>query len=191
MKSRLVLLLAALAAFNALSGCGGGGSSSTPEPATIAPASSSVFVEAAVRPQGSVKSNIESLAQNVAGIDDLGTKIVGELEKSAKEDGEPFDYAKEVEPWLGEEGAVFLTGYDGDNFSGHGFVLQTTDTGATQEFVDRQAKSDKEPVTEGSYEGIEYKTEADGTTIGVVGDFLVIGGDTKSFKEVVDASNGE
>jgi hypothetical protein len=191
MKSRRVLLLAALAAACALAGCGGGGSSNS-DPAAVAPAESPVFVEATIRPEGSLKSSIDSLARSVAGIDDVGGLIVTELEKSASESGQSFDYAKEVEPWLGEEAGLFLSGYDGSDFSGYGVVLPTSDTGATQDFIDKQAESNDEPVKDGSYEGVDYKVESDdGTTIGLVDDFLVIAKDERSFKEAVDASDGE
>jgi len=193
MSRRLVLPLAAVTAALAFAGCGGSGdSSSSTDPASIAPADSPVFIEAAIRPGGSLKTSIDSLAKNVAGIDSVGGKIVAELEKSASADGEPFDYAKEVEPWLGEEAGLFLGRYDGDDFSGYGVLLPTSDTGATQDFIDKQAKESDEPVEDGSYEGVDYKIESDdGTTIGLIGDFLVIAQDERTFKSAVDASNGE
>jgi hypothetical protein len=45
---------------------------------------------------------------------------------------------------------------------------------------------------QGSYEGVDYDVQSDdGTTIGVVGDFLVFAEDVATFKQMVDASNGE
>jgi len=52
-----------------------------------------------VQPEGKLKSNVESLAKSLGGINDLGGLIVSELESSAGSSGEEFDYEKEVEPW--------------------------------------------------------------------------------------------
>jgi hypothetical protein len=193
MKARLVLGLCSLAAALALSACGGGGgSSSGSDLAGVAPPGSPVYIEATLRPQGDVKSNLEALAREVAGVDDLGGTIVEKLEESAREDGEPFDYDKEVDPWLGERAGIFLERYDGEDFQGYGVALQTTDAGAAEDFVDKQTSEAKEPAENGSYEGVDYKVEADdGTTVGVVGELLVIAQDEQSFKDAVDASNGE
>ena len=193
-KTRLALpVLAAAAALALFAGCGGGGDeSSSSDPATIAPPDSGLFVEGAVRPGGSLKADVESLAENIAGVDDLGETIVSEIEKTAEADGEPFDYSEEVEPWLGEKGGAALGGYDGDNFSKVVVALQSTDTGATQEFIDTLSEESDEKVKEGSYEGIDFKIEPDsGAVVGVVGDFLVFTGDEASFKEAIDASQGE
>ena len=93
-----------------------------------------------MRPEGELKSNIESLAKSIGGVDDLGGKIVSELEKSASSSGEELDYEKEVEPWLGEKGGLFFEHYDGNDFSGYGVAIQTTDADATQSFVDKQGQ---------------------------------------------------
>jgi hypothetical protein len=190
--NRLVLLVAAAIAALAVAGCGGGSSDSGSDPASLAPPKSPLFVEATVRPEGELKTNIESLAKSIGGIDDLGGLIVSKLEKSATSSGEEFDYEKEVEPWLGEKGGVSFEHYDGSNFSGYGVAIQTTDAGAAQDFIDAKAKSGDEPVKDASYEGVDFKVESgEGTAIGVVGDFLVIAEDEAAFKGVVDASNGE
>ena len=190
MKARLALLFAAIAAVLAFAGCGGGGSSSGP--ASLAPPKSPLFVEVAVQPQGSVKSNLESLAKNVAGINDLGGLIVSKLESSASGSGNKVDFGKEVQPWLGERAGIFFQRYDGNNFTGYGVAVQTTDTASAQSFIDRQAKSSDEPVKDASYEGIAFKVQSsDGTSIGLVGEFLVVAEDERAFRDAVDASKGE
>src|SRR5215218_8887116 len=109
MKLRLVLpvLIVALAALVVVAGCGGsddGGSGET-DPASVAPAKAPVFIGFTVRPEGETKENIEALAQKIAGVDDLGELIITELENEAADEGEEFDYEKEVEPWLGRKAA--------------------------------------------------------------------------------------
>jgi Protein of unknown function (DUF3352) len=192
-KPRLVLLVATATAALAVAGCGGGsGGSSGSDPATLAPPKSPLFVEVAVQPEGELKANVESLARSIGGIDDLGGLIVSEFENSASDSEQEFDYAKEVEPWLGEKGGIFFQEYDGDDFEGYGVAVQTTDADATREFVDKQSEQNDEVPEEGSYEGVDYEVQADdGTTIGVVGDFLVFAEDSAIFKQMVDASNGE
>jgi hypothetical protein len=192
MKARLVLTLAALAAALALvaSGCGGSGGSGSGggDAATLAPIDSSVYIEGTVRPEGSLKADIESLAANVAGITDPGGLIIGQLESEASSEGEEFDYEKEIEPWLGERAGLFLREYDGEDFQGYGIAIETTDAAATQKFVDAHTKEDKSA----SYEGTDFMvSSSDGTAVGVVGDLLVIAEDKKAFESAVDASNGE
>ncbi len=190
MKSRPALVVAALGALVLLIvGCGG---SSAPDVADLAPPGSPVFVEGAVRPSGELKENTDAVAMRIAGIDNLGDFVVSELESSAQADGEPFDYEKEVEPWLGERAGVFFEKLEGGDLSSPGVIVESTDTGATQEFIDTQVKSSKVPYEESSYEGVEFEVGGeDGNAIGVIGDFLAVGDDERVFKQMVDASNGD
>jgi hypothetical protein len=192
-KARLLLPAAVVAAALAVAGCGGSGDSgSGSDPATLAPPKAPLFIAASVQPEGELKANVESLAKSIAGVDDLGGLIVSEIESSASDSGEDFDYAQEVEPWLGEKGGLFFQEYDGDEFEGYGAAIQSTDTAATQDFIDKRAEASDEAPEQGSYEGVDYEVQADdGTTIGVVGDFLVFAEDSATFKQMVDASNGE
>ena len=183
-KSRPILLLATALAALVIAGCGGGGDSGS-DPAALAPPESPLFIEATLRPEGEMKANIESLAKSIGGIDDLGALILAAT-------GEDFDYESEVEPWLGERGGLSFQTYDGDDFEGYGFAIQTTDSAAAQDFIDKQSEDGDTVPEEGSYEGVDYKTEPDdGTTIGITGDFLVIAEDSEAFKAMVDASAGE
>ncbi|HEY0317217.1 MAG TPA: DUF3352 domain-containing protein [Solirubrobacterales bacterium] len=190
MKAGPVLFLAAPAAALALviGGCSGGGDSSGGgDPATLAPVDAPVYVEATVRPEGSLAKNVESLTADVAGITDPGGLIVGMLESEAESSGEELDFEKEIEPWLGEKAGLFLQEYDGEDFQGYGIAIESTDAGATQDFVDKHGKEDRD----GTYEGIDFKVSDDETVVGVVGGFLAIAEDKKSFEAMVDSFDGE
>jgi hypothetical protein len=195
MKARSVLILlgAAIAAALIFAGCGGsgddGGSSST-DPASLAPPDSLFYLEV-TRPKGKAAANVDALAKKIAGIDDLGEFIISELESSSVDSGE-VDYAKEIEPWLGEKAAFFPRKYDGDDFSEGGAALQTTDAGEAEEFLENRPDSAEEPVEEESYEGVDYRVDSgDGSAIGVIGDFIAYAEDEDTFKAMVDASDGE
>jgi hypothetical protein len=193
-KLRLVpfLLLATLVALF-VAGCGGGddsGSGGT-DPASVAPAGAPVFIQATIRPEGETKTNIEALAQKIAGIDDLGELIVEELESSASDDGEELDFEKEVDPWLGDEAGIFLQEYEEDDFEGYGAAIQASDEEAARDFVNEQIEADDEEAKDGSYEGVDFKVEEDETAIGVFDGLVVFAEDEAIFKEMVDASNGE
>lgn len=188
----LPLLLVALAAL-IVAGCGGGDDSSSggSDAATLAPPTAPVFIDFAVRPEGAMKTNIEELAKKLAGVDDLGDLIVTELENSASEDGEELDFEKEVEPWLGERGGLFLQEYEEEDFEGYGAAIQTEDEGEAQEFVDKQSESSDESFKDGSYEGVDFEVQEDETTIGVFDGFVVFAENEAIFKTMVDASDGE
>lgn len=192
-RTRLVLpaLAALLAAALVFAGCGGSDSSGSDLAGFAAPGSL-VYVEGTVKPTGELKSNVDSLAQAVGGIDNLGEYVVAKLEESSREDGESFDFAKEVEPWLGEKAAVAFKGLKDGKLSEPVVVVESTDVAATENFIDAQAKQSKVPYKDASYEGVDFKVGgSEGKAIGVVGESLVVADGESSFKAAVDASNGE
>ena len=189
----IVLSIAAVAAAILLAGCGGGGGGggTTADPATLAPADAPLFIEGTLRPQGELKSNIESLAQKIAGISDPGQLIIDQINSGLADANtdEKLTSQDDIEPWLGEKAGIYFSHYDGDVFSGVAGVIQTTDGGAAADFVQKA----KEPGDkEASYEGVDYVTgEAGGTTAGVIDDFLVVADDEQTFKDAVDNSGGD
>lgn len=192
-KSRLVLpvLFAALLAL-AVAGCGGGSDSGgDSDAAELAPPKAPLFIGFVVQPEGETKANIETLSKSIAGVD-LGELIVSELEKSAAEEGESFDFKKEVEPWLGEKGGFFGREYDGEDFKGYGIALEVSDEGEARSFVEKILGKEDEAPKDGSYEGVDFQVQAeDGTAVGVFDGFLVVAEDEAVFKQMVDASEGE
>jgi hypothetical protein len=174
-----------------LTACGGGSDGSLSDPADLAPPKSPLFIEAAVQPEGEMATNVNALAQQIAGVDDLGELIVSELESSAADSGEELDFEKEVAPWLGEKGGLFFEEFDGEDFHRYGIAIQTTDADAAQAFLDKQSEQSDDPVQDGSYEGVDYTVESDdGTTVGMVEGFLAIAEDEATFQAMVDSGNG-
>jgi len=152
-----------------------------------------LFIEGELKPEGEAGADVEALAKKIAGIEDLGQTAAEALEESAASNGEPLDFAKDVEPWLGNHSGIYLESYDGNEFNEGGAMVETTDTGAAQEFIDeRVGGGDGESARQASYEGVDYVVDPeDGQAIGIVGDFLAFGETEKSFKAMVDASKGE
>jgi hypothetical protein len=196
---RIPLSISAFAVLVAflVAGCGsgsGGGSnsSSSNTPATLAAPGSVVYVEGDLKPTGALKSNVDAIANKIAGIDDLGEFVVSELESSADDEGEPVDFATEVEPWLGKTAGVAFEHLEGEELSEPLIAIQTTNAKATQKFIDKQAGGGKDPYKDLTYKGIDFKVGGpDGTAIGVIGEWAVIAEGEKAFKAAVDASNGD
>ena len=192
-KTRLVLpVLAAAAALALLAGCGSSNGGSSTNPASVAPPETPVFIEATIQPTGTLKTNLEGIANRVAGVGDLGGTIASYIEQSATSSGEPLDFEKEVQPWLGEKAGIFLTEFDGENFEGTGFAIEVTDTGEAQEFIDKKVESGEGEFKDESYEGVDYKFDSSNeTSVGIVGNFVVFTQEKATFEAAVDASKGE
>jgi hypothetical protein len=174
-----------------VTGCGDSGPSSS-DPASLAPPESPLFIEGTVLPKGQLQADVDQIASTVAGVDNLGDLIVSELESSASDEGESFDFDKEVKPWLGERAGAFFEHFDGEDLTSSGFVLPSTDTDATQAFIDSQVEGNNDPVEDGSYEGVDYWVDTgDDEVIGLIGDFYVQTEGKRAFEHAVDASEGD
>ncbi|HKQ18016.1 MAG TPA: DUF3352 domain-containing protein, partial [Solirubrobacterales bacterium] len=184
---RLVpVLLAAVLAALLIAACGddsGGGEGS--DLAGFAPAATPVFVQGEVRPEGDLRTNIEDMVQNVAGID-AGAQIVNQIDAGLADQN--LTWEDDISPWLGQNGAIFISGFGGDDVENGAVLLETTDSGAAEDFVAKLAESESD-VQEQEYEGVSYRSDGD-LAVGLVDDVLV-GGDPKAFEAAVDASNGD
>ena len=189
MIRRAPILLVACAAL-LLAGCGGGGGGANDDLASLAPSDSSLYLESVIRPEGGQKDAIESLASRVGGIQDPGGAILGRLNAVLAQTGSEVTYEKDIEPWLGQRAAIFFSSFQG-NPPPFAAIIETTDSGAAQAFLDKVATPDQ-GIKQATYNGVKYfqtSERAGGIAFGLVDDFLVFG-TLDRFKAAVDASNG-
>jgi Protein of unknown function (DUF3352) len=184
-----VLAVAALAV--AVAGCGGGGGSSPADLAAFAPPESVLYLQVEIQPKEPTKGNVDSIAKRVGGIGNLGDYIVSKLEKSAQENGESVDFAKEVEPWLGERAAAIFTA-QGLNHEEGSFVVESTDPQAAQKFIDSHTRESSHPYRDAEYKGVSFKVGGkDANAVGVVDGSIVESDNEAEFQQVVDATTEE
>jgi Protein of unknown function (DUF3352) len=172
-----------------VAGCGSGGGGANDDLASVAPADAPLYLESVIRPEGGQKDAIESLASRVGGITDPGAVILSRLNAALAQSGTDASYEKDIEPWLGERAAIFFQSFQSD--PPFAIVIETTDSGAAQAFLDKAAASSN-GAKKATYNGVQYfeATGEEGTfAVGVVDDFLVFG-TLDGFKAAVDASNG-
>src|SRR5215212_6154516 len=162
-NNRLRALFIGLAALTALfvAGCGGDdGGGSSGDLAGYAPQDSPVYIE------GTIRSELGS------------------------DDDSGMSYEDDIEPWLGDEAAIFLGDFTGED-ENSGVIVATTDSDAAQKFIDKIADLAGDSLKEDSYDGSDYLTSDDGESFGIVDDAVVFGGSEKVFQAVADASGGD
>jgi hypothetical protein len=192
LKFPALILIAALAAI-LVAGCGGGSSGGGGgEPASLAPETTPVYLEASLAPEAKVSEELDELAQNVLGIENVGDYITEKIESSVVvSEGERFNFEEEVEPWLGEKVGLFLKEYDGNDFKGGGIALETSNPGETEEFFEKHVEEATEKAEEGEFEGDKYwVSPEDESVVGVIGDYLAYGETLPDFEEMVKTSEG-
>lgn len=164
--------------------------------ASLAPPDTPFYVEAAIQPEGDRAEAITSLSRSIAGIDDPGGRVTALLDSELQSEDVPFTYAEDVEPWLGETGALFIRSFEAADFAGDmadaAVMIEVTDADAASDFLERVSTAGPEArLEERTYEGVDYFTDPrEQGAVGLVGDAMV-GGTEAAFKAAVDASAGE
>jgi hypothetical protein len=170
-----------------------GGDDEAAEPAALVPEGASLYAEAVVRPEGDQADAIDEALAKLAGEEDVGGRIVAELNAALSEQPGGLTWGEDIEPWLGERAAFFIaeieSAADLEEGEGQGgFLLEQTDEDAAREFVEAAAATEPE-IEEASYEEVDYWTDGE-FAAGVVGDYLVFTNDSL-FTEVVDLESGD
>lgn len=194
-----------------VSACGGGDSDDANSAlAKYVPADAAVYVEGSVRPEQGLSDDVDELATKLTGkplSDTIDEALAGAQEGDVS-------YEDDVEPWLGEDAAMYVAGdlaneitdsaaagdtsLGLDDTSGAmdsgdqdvGIVAETTDVDATQSFIDKAAGPGG--ATDGEYEGFSYKvSKDDDSVLGIVDDYVVFATTEEVFKAMVDASKGD
>ena len=124
--------------------------------------------------------------------------MIEALDRSFADAGLDLSYADDVEPWLGDRAAAFVSSFESsrvaDGIPDFAALLAVDDADAARDFVHRAGESAPGTDEQRSYAGFEYDYHVaphePGVAIGIVDDVLVLGTEP-AFKVAVDASEGE
>lgn len=187
------LLAVAAAASALLAGCGDGGEG-TSELAQFAPPDAPFYVEAAIFPDDERTDAIASLTERIGGISDPKGELISEIDAELRSADLDVTYEEDVEPWMGEEAALFARSFEAADVSAGmadvAYLATVTDVDAAQSFIDDMATADPdEGVEERTYGDVTYRSDGE-TAAGLVDGTLVVGTEA-GFKAAVDASGGD
>jgi hypothetical protein len=193
--ARLVLIACALAvAMGALAGCGdddGGGGGL----ASLAPPDTPMYAEALIRPGADQANAIESFTERAGGISEPGTLLTSRIDAMLATAGIDATYADDVEPWLGDHAAVYVSSFEptsaGDSTPDFAVLLEVDDAEAARDFLQEAVEQDPAEEEQQTYEDTEYFRTEDGAAAGVVDDKALVLGTEAAFQVAVDSSQGE
>jgi hypothetical protein len=156
-------------------------------PASLVPADAAGYFELSVRPEGEAREDAEAALGTLLDTEQPGEEIIALLEREAAQEGEGFDWERDIEPWLGERAAAFPSDLAGESEAT--LVVETTDPELALDYV-REQEGTEDGEREREYEGRSFQLGDDGDAFGLLDDSLVFG-DVRGFRQAVDASEGD
>ncbi|MDX6640697.1 MAG: hypothetical protein QOF12_1708 [Solirubrobacteraceae bacterium] len=192
MRSRLCVLLAVAAV--PLAGCGSsattGSSGPGADPATLVPSTTPLYIEAVVRPDGSLRDGATAALGKLLATGDPGAKITALLDRSSGSSDVTWE---DLKPWLGKRVGVFLTSIGSAHTQG-AVIADTTDTGKAQaslgQIVRRSAARSHGSPAGQSYRGVGLQVDPKGDVAAGVVDGYALLGSVSGVHQAIDVARG-
>jgi hypothetical protein len=183
-------ILLAIALFScsvvAVAGCGNDSSSSSGA-ASVAPASSLVYGEATLRPEGDQKAAVEALVNKFPGEGSAGDRIQRLMETLFTEAETSLSYREDVEPWLGDEAGFFVSNLRGQEGEADAALLVATeDEDATVDAVEKASNARKR-----EHRGYDVYVYDDGQEAAAVVDGWLALGTPGAVEAAIDTAEGD
>ncbi|MET0614255.1 MAG: DUF3352 domain-containing protein [Thermoleophilaceae bacterium] len=154
-------------------------------PSELVPAGAVIYGEANLRPEGDQKQAIDSILSKFPGGGQAGDKLKDLIEKGLRESDAPISFKEDIEPWLGDEAALFATGLGPNGqLEGSAGLIATTDEGKARDALEKSAEG---KTQKHSYNDVDYLTDDSGQAGAVFDGFLVLGTEA-GVKAAIDAS---
>ena len=178
-----VLSITALAA----AGCGKDGEAASGA-SELVPAGSVMYGEATLKPEGDQKEAIDAILAKFPGGGQAGDKLKGLIEKGLRESDVPVSFEEDIEPWLGDEAAFFIssigpTGEDPQSAAG---LIATDDEDKARAALEKSAEG---KLTKTSYKDVELLSDETKQVAAVFDGFVVLGTEA-GVKAAIDTSKG-
>jgi hypothetical protein len=166
-------------------GCGNSGSASS-DAASLAPAGALLYGEATLRPEGAQKAALDDLVSKFPGKGSAGDRIGRWLEMLVAESDSGLSYEQDIEPWLGDEAAFFISAVapSGEQADA-AFLVATEDEDATVDAIEKEGDTRK---TE--HEGHDLYVASDEEGAAAVVDGWLALGTTRGVKAAIDTADG-
>jgi hypothetical protein len=188
LRAAALTLTCALLALTAAA-CGESASGGDADPASLVPAGTPMYFEAAVQPTGDRRENALAAAGKVLRTDDPAGKLRELINKALADEDSGLTWEKDFAPWLGEDAGVWVSNLEAAEPS-FAAIVAIKDAEAAGAALGRFKQSGDETWTKRSYEGIDYEvSSSEGNAVGIVDDFLVAATED-AFKRTVDMRDG-
>ncbi len=182
-KLLLTLVAVSIAALVAI-GCGRQDEAASGA-SELVPAGSVIYGEATLKPEGDQKEAIDAILSKFPGGGQAGDKLKDLIEQGMRESDAPISFKEDIEPWLGDEAAFFVTnlGPTGGTAAG---LIATDDEDKAREALEKSAEG---KLTKHDYKDVEYLTDESEEAGAVFDGFLVLGTE-EGVKAAIDTSKG-
>jgi len=182
---KLIVLLAALSiAVVAAAGCGNDNEAASGA-SELVPAGSVIYAEVNLKPEGDQKEAIDSIVSKFPGGGEAGDKLKALIEKGLSESDSQLSFKKDIEPWLGDEAALFATGVGRNGqLEATAGLIATDDEDKARDTLEKSAEGRTKDHT---HKDVDYLTDESGEAGAVFDGFLVIGSEA-GVKAAIDAS---
>lgn len=183
---RILLIIVALTTAIAFAAACGNDDTSSSEAASLAPAGSLIYGEATLRPEGDQKAALDDLVAKFPGEGSASDRVGRWLQMLVAESDTGLSYEEDIQPWLGDEGAFFVSAFRADGQEGDGAVLVATeDEDATVDAIEKEGGTRK---TEHDGHDLYVATDQEGAAA-VVDGWLALG-TPRAVKAAIDTAAG-
>ena len=190
MRKLLITVAALYVTALPVAGCGGNEQSAS-SAAELIPAGAVMYGEATLKPEGDQKAALDSLLAKFPGGGQAGEKLKEAIEKGLRESQGDLSFKDDIEPWLGDEAAFFVSGFNlTGGFESSALLVATEDEGGAEDALEKAAEG---KVTKQDYNGVEYLTDESGgdTHAGAVFDGYLVLGNEAGVRAAIDTSKGD
>jgi hypothetical protein len=183
---RKLAVLLAVVSIAALVAVGCGNDEAASSASSLAPASSLIYGEVNLKPEGDQKEAVDTIVSKFPGEGSAGDRLKALVDKALRDSDTGISYEDDVEPWLGDEAAFFVFGKQMDQ---NALLLAAEDEDKAQEALEKSAEG---KVTKKTYRDVEYlMDEGDESNTGAVFDGFVVVGTEGGVKAAIDTSKGD
>jgi hypothetical protein len=153
----------------------------------LVPAGSVMYGEATLKPEGDQKEAVDAILAKFPGGGQAGDKLKDLIEKGMRESDAPISFKEDIEPWLGDEAAFFISTLSpgGDAQSAAGLIA-TDDEDKAREALEKSAEGE---LRKQDYKDVEVLTD-DSDEAGAVFDGFLVLGTEAGVKAAIDTSKG-